>query len=103
MLPNPKSESFPSQLRRERKSAELTLTELAEAAGISNVMPGRYEGGEAVPTMHTWQRLNEALFDEVAEDEEIPTLGTTLEVATIEDLVEELKNRGVVKVHLVFE
>lgn len=102
MLPNPKSENFPSQLRRERKGADLTLTQLAEAAEISNVMPGRYERGEAVPTMQTWQKLNEALFGEEVEVDEIPSFDSSLETATIEALVEELKNRGATKVNVIF-
>lgn len=103
MLPNPKSDNFPTQLRRQRKVAGLTLTQLAEAAGIANVMPGRYERGETVPTMLTWQKLNEVLFGAEAEEEEIPSFESTLENATIEELIEELKNRGVQKVNLVFE
>ncbi|PSU48289.1 XRE family transcriptional regulator [Photobacterium frigidiphilum] len=99
MLPEPNSGNFPRQLRRERKNAELTLAELAESAEISNVMPGRYERGEAVPTMQTWQKLNKALF---GEEGEIPSFDSSLETATIEELVEELKNRGVTKVNLIF-
>jgi len=102
MLPNPKSENFPSQLRRERKNADFTLTELAESADISNVMPGRYERGEAVPTMQTWQKLNEALFGAEAEGDEIPSFESSLETATVEELVEELKTRGATKVNLIF-
>ncbi|MBL4745800.1 MAG: helix-turn-helix domain-containing protein [Flavobacteriaceae bacterium] len=98
--------------------AELTLTELADEAGISNVMPGRYERGEAIPTMQTWKKLNEALFgggsyeiedeliegdDELIKEAHHAGLMSVLELATIEDLVAALKDRGVTDVHLTFK
>jgi len=99
MLPNPKSSNFSSALRNARKAANLTLSELAEKAYISVVMPGRYERGEAKPTMGTWQALNKALYEEL-DDEEVEAeavkqhMGEMLTEATIEDILEELKSRG---------
>ncbi|CAH9060219.1 hypothetical protein PSECIP111951_02236 [Pseudoalteromonas holothuriae] len=58
----------------------------------------RYERGEAVPTIQTWQKLNEALFSEEAEGDEISPFNSSLETAT----VEELKARGATKVNLIF-
>jgi transcriptional regulator with XRE-family HTH domain len=98
MLPNPKSSNFRSALRNARKDAGLTLTELAEAAGISKVMPGRYERGESQPTMYTWQELNKALFE--VDDEEVEAeakkqdVGESLSESTLEQILEELKSRG---------
>ncbi len=98
MLPNPKSSNFPSALRNARKAAGLTLTELATQAGISGVMPGRYERGESQPTMHTWQELNKVLFEvddeEVEEAAKNQDVGESLADATLEQILEELQNRG---------
>lgn len=98
MLPNPKSSNFRSALRGARKDAGLTLSDLADRAGISKVMPGRYERGEAQPTMGTWQELNKALFE--VDDEEVEAeakkqeVGETLADSTLEQILEELKSRG---------
>jgi transcriptional regulator with XRE-family HTH domain len=99
MLPNPKSSNFASALRNARKAADLTLSELAEKAGISVVMPGRYERAEAKPTMGTWQLLNKALYSDLDDDEVEAEavkqhMGESLTEATIEDILEELKSRG---------
>lgn len=98
MLPNPKSSNFPSALRSARKEAGFTLTQLAEEAGISGVMPGRYERGESQPTMGTWQELNKALFE--VDDEEVEAeakkqdIDESLSESTLEQILEELKSRG---------
>ncbi|WP_330113915.1 helix-turn-helix domain-containing protein [Pseudomonas sp. JS3066] len=98
MLPNPKSSNFRTALRAARKEAGMTLSELAAAAGISNVMPGRYERGESQPTMGTWQELNKVLFE--VDDEEIEAeakkqeIGDSLTESTLEEILEELKSRG---------
>ena len=104
--PNPKSSNFRSALRNARKDAGLTLTELADAAGISNVMPGRYERGESQPTMGTWQELNKALFE--VDDEEVEAeakkqeIGESLSDSSIEQILEELKSRGFSTVNLSY-
>lgn len=106
MLPNPKSSNFRSALRNARKDAGLTLTELADAAGISNVIPGRYERGESQPTMGTWQELNKALFE--VDDEEVEAeakkqeIGESLSDSSIEQILEELKSRGFSTVNLSY-
>lgn len=106
MLPNPKSSNFPSALRNARKERDMTLSELADEAGISRVMPGRYERGESQPTMGTWQLLNKVLFD--VDDEEVEAeahrqeVGSTLSEATLEEILEELKGRGFTAVTLAY-
>ncbi|WP_236211324.1 helix-turn-helix domain-containing protein [Metapseudomonas otitidis] len=104
MLPNPRSSSFPAQLRRFRKEAGLTLTQLADEAGISYVMPGRYERGESVPSMPTWQALNKALFKDIDEEEieaeAAKQADLTLKAATVEEILQELKTRGFESVSL---
>ena len=37
------------KLKKWRKSADLTLTQLAEAVGVSDITIGRYERGERTP------------------------------------------------------
>lgn len=107
MLPNPKSSNFSTALRNARKAASLTLSELADKACISVVMPGRYERGEAKPTMGTWQALNKALYEEL-DDEDVEAevvkqhMGEMLTEATIEDILEELKSRGFTNVTLSY-
>ena len=106
MLPNPKSSNFRSALRNARKEAGLTLSELAEHAGISKVMPGRYERGESQPTMGTWQELNKVLFgvdgDEVEAEAKKQEVGETLAESTLEQILEELKSRGFSTVTLAY-
>lgn len=110
MLPNPKSSNFRHALKNARKEAGLNHKELAEKAGISHVMPGRYERGESRPTMSTWQELNKVLFeDEDFEEEDDGTeegvtkksvMALTLTEATIEDILDELSSRGFSNVSL---
>lgn len=104
MLPNPRSSTFPAQLRRARKDAGFTLAELAEEAGISSVMPGRYERGESMPSMSTWQSLNKALFKDIDEEEieaeAAKQADLSLKAATVEEILQELKTRGFQSVSL---
>lgn len=99
MLPNPKSSNFPSALKKAREAKKMTRSELAEAAGVSGVMPGRYERGLVAPTMSTWQDLNAALGEDSVEDE-IVDFTVDIQDASIEDLISELKARGATKVSL---
>lgn len=106
MLPNPKSNNFRSALRNARIEAGLTLSQLADAAGISKVMPGRYERGTTQPTMGTWQELNKVLFevddDEVEAEAVKQEVGNSLSEATLEEILEELKGRGFCSVTLSY-
>lgn len=99
MLPNPKSSNFPLALKKAREAKGMTRLELAQAAGISGVMPGRYERGLVTPTMSTWQDLNAALGEESVEDEALE-YSVDIQDASLEDLISELKARGATKVSL---
>lgn len=113
-LPNPKSSNFRHALKSARKDAGLNHKQLADEAGISHVMPGRYERGESRPTMGTWQELNKVLYgdvedleDEYDDDDDIedgvtkkPSMALTLTEASIEDIMDELTSRGFGKVIL---
>jgi transcriptional regulator with XRE-family HTH domain len=114
MLPNPKSSNFRHALRNARKDASLTHKELADQAGISHVMPGRYERGESRPTMSTWQELNKVFYGEIDElefeEDEVESgpgpkksgMILSLTEASIEDIMDELKDRGFGKVILTW-
>ena len=114
MLPTPKSTTFASELKSERKKAGFTQGDLSEKVGISKIMPGRYERGQSIPTMKTWQRLNQVLFGREATEEEMITVTTpldseslepappTLDTVSVEEIIEELKRRGATQVQLRF-
>jgi transcriptional regulator with XRE-family HTH domain len=72
ILPSTTSKNFPKRLKRIRLNQGLTLAQLAKEAGISTVMPGRYERGESLPSKGTWDKLKKALFPkEIYEPDEI--------------------------------
>lgn len=102
MLPNPQSPKFPSALKAAREQRGMSRAELAKAAGIHEVMPRRYEerdcGEFSSPRMGTWLALNKALGFEVESEKE--DSGVFLSEASLEEIVQELKNR---KVKPIFE
>jgi len=65
-LPKVVDANFRAALKAARIAAGLNYSELARRAGISVVMPARYEDGEhsnaALPSQETWEKLNAALF-----------------------------------------
>lgn len=103
MLPDRLDPSFPDALKQAREERQMSLTDLAQAAGISSTMPGRYENRNSalftVPSLDTWKNLNLALFPEEA-------LGFTVKdkdsQLSIEQLIEQLKAKGAKKINLEF-
>jgi hypothetical protein len=65
-LPKVTDANFPAALREARLAAGLSYGELARRAGVHQVMPSRYENAKhsnaALPSLATWERLNEVLF-----------------------------------------
>ncbi|MFW6448815.1 MAG: CBS domain-containing protein [Halobacteriota archaeon] len=57
----------PSDLRQRRTSLELTQREVAEAAGVSQPLIARIEGGDVDPRLSTLRRIIEALDEAEAE------------------------------------
>lgn len=51
----------PQDLRQRRKSLDLTQSSLAEAAGVSQPLIARIEGGDVDPRLSTLRRIVEAL------------------------------------------
>lgn len=93
MLPESTATNFATELKKARNNQSLTLKELAKKAGISEVMPGRYENGKAVPTIQTWQKLNDALGFEKTKQPELD-----IKKIPTEKLIAELKVRGAVEI-----
>lgn len=104
MLPNRTNKEFPAALKEARELRGLTLTELARKAGISPTMPGRYENTESnlftPPSQETWRKLNDVLFPQVISGSTVTDL--LIKDASIDELVQQLKNRGVKNVSLDF-
>lgn len=104
MLPDRNHPDFPTALKRARNTMNLTLTELAKKAGISSTMPGRYENTKSslftAPSQETWRKLNNALFPSTISTNTIQN--SLLEDASIDELVQQLKNKGVKSVSLDF-
>jgi len=106
MLASPTHKNFANSLRDARKAMGWTQDQLAAEAGISKVMPSRYERGASKPEMDTWLKLNKVLFPDVAdsdldavvEEEEVEVLD--IKDATVEELIQELKSRGFSQVSL---
>lgn len=102
MLPQRNSKEFPTALKLAREKKGLTNTQLAEAIDINTVMIGRYEHSCApkyfsVPSLDTWNKLNNYLFDGV--DSKIEYIKDISEFST-DELINELKNRGAQKINI---
>lgn len=97
-LPDRNSDNFPEALKAARKAKNLSYSDLAKAVGIHVVMPSRYENRDhqdfTAPSQKTWEKLNSFL---TVEEAEFPLAGIP-----IEQLIEEIKRRGVNAVQLSF-
>ena len=98
MLPSPTSPEFPDALKAARESKGFNFTQLAKLCGISPVMPSRYEDRNhssfGPPSNKTWEKLNQVLFDTASSTSTGSNRGKLLDEATIEELVQAIKNRG---------
>lgn len=106
MLPDRLDDSFPAALKKAREQKQLSLTELAERAGISSTMPGRYENrGSKLftpPSLETWRKLNAVLFPEESQDGTVNDKEILLSEASVEQLINQLKKKGAQKLHIEF-
>ena len=106
MLPKPKSADFPKALKAAREAKDLSWSQLAVLCDISSVMPARYENKDSAnfckPSEKTWNRLNKALFGVDATVSPGSHIGRLVSDASVDELVEALKDRGAVKVNLTF-
>lgn len=85
-----------TKMRLARKEKGWTLEEFAKKISVHKVMPGRYELGGTIPSNSTLAKINEQLFE--VELESTSDLEPSLATASVEELIEELKNRGATKV-----
>jgi transcriptional regulator with XRE-family HTH domain len=99
MLPNKSATEFPDALKTARESKHLNFTQLAELCDINPAMPSRYEnrkhGNFGPPSDKTWNKLNQVLFGDTSLTSVEKRL---LEEASIEELIQTLKNRGATSV-----
>ena len=105
MLPNFDSPDFPEALRARREALKLSQTTLAKLAGISTVMPVRYEKKDSSyftrPSYKTWVALNKALGYEVDESAVQTTIDLqkeyvlSLKDVSLDKIAEELQRRGI--------
>lgn len=112
LLPEPTSTDFPAALKAARQKAGLSRSALARAAGIHTVMPRRYEEPEARdfarPTPATKEALEKALVSmpaqttlreerrtEEKEQAQAVLGGPLLLDASIDEIVAELRKRGI--------
>lgn len=113
-LPPATDPTFRTKLREAREARNLSQYALAKLAGVALVMPKRYEDASdkyaTLPNAASWAKLNAALFP--AELEQRPgapeaepranvtqaALGKSLDHASVEEIVAELKRRGAVSV-----
>lgn len=104
MLPRPNTPEFPDALKAAREAKGLNFTQLAKLCDISPVMPSRYEDRQhsnfGPPSDKTWEKLNQVLFD--SEQSDSPS-GKRLEDASIEELIQALKNKGASSVSVTLE
>ncbi|QIA64271.1 helix-turn-helix domain-containing protein [Vibrio astriarenae] len=103
MLPFMDDPDFPMALKQARIHSGISYAELGRKVGIAPAMPARYERGESQPTEMTWHKLNQVLFGESAVVDASGEVSKSLASATVVELVEELKKRGVSKVELHFD
>lgn len=102
-LRNPQNPDFGSDLKKARRTRGWTQHDLAEGAGISEVMVGRYERGPEVPSEKTHASLLKALQtsnEELFESEEADTQVTMLENATTDQILKRLAQLGYSEVSL---
>ncbi|GIC79341.1 helix-turn-helix transcriptional regulator [Moritella sp. F3] len=81
-----------------------TVTDIARLCGVSRTAINAYKTG-AKPRKDMLDRLNEIFSGDVDEQElalQHPAEHITLKDATIDEMVEELKRRGVNRVNLLF-
>lgn len=106
MLPQPDHPEFPSALKRAREALGLNFSQLAKLCDISPVMPSRYEdpkhGNFGPPSKKTWEKLNRVLFDQRTNVIDGGNTNKLLCDATVDELVQALKNRGAASVTLTF-
>lgn len=100
MLPDPSSPDFPAALKAAREAAGLSRSELARRAQIHAVMPRRYEEPGcrefARPSSSTYWALNRALgFHAETAQPAAAEQDVALSEASIEQIVAELKQRGI--------
>lgn len=93
---NPNSDVFHLELRKARIDRGLTQTQLAEALGISKVMPQRYEAdpkssNSARPNALTAKKIKD-FFLGASEKEGV--IGVSLSSIPLEDLLSEIGRRG---------
>lgn len=60
-IPNPKHLNLPSNLRRARKAARLSCSELSRRAGIGTYTVAAIEAGHRIPRIPAVERLGDAL------------------------------------------
>ncbi|SRR5258708_37336546 len=104
-LPRITDPTFRAALREARTAAGISYSELARRAGIHPVMPARYEdeahSNATLPSLKTWEKLNQALFAESAvgaEPEDGGVKTRPLRDAPIDEIIAELKRRGATSV-----
>jgi len=106
MLPRPTSPEFPDALKGARESKGLNFTQLAKLCDISPVMPSRYEDRQhssfCPPSDKTWEKLNQVFFDTSSSTSSDSTGGQLLGEASIEKLIQALKNLGATSVTVTF-
>lgn len=107
-LPPVTDPGFRSALKAAREDMRFSYRELARRAGIHAVMPSRYENADSadatLPSFATWEKLNAALFptDADAGRSTMSPDEMLLKDASVEDIVAELKRRGIASVSIVW-
>ncbi|MFL9918025.1 helix-turn-helix transcriptional regulator [Paraburkholderia fungorum] len=107
-LPPVTDPSFRSALKAARETMRFSYRELARRAGIHAVMPSRYENADSadatLPSYATWEKLNAALFPPDAEAAKSTTSPDEmlLKDASVEEIVAELKRRGIASVNIIW-
>ena len=92
--------SFPEDLRNSRNSLGISQQELADQTGISVVMVGRYERGEAVPSQRTFLLLKKALEEGLFNPSEKEDKDILLSQANTDQIRTRLKELGWQKITL---
>lgn len=102
-LPPPTDPTFRMKLREAREARNLSQYALAKLAGVALVMPKRWEDASdkyaTLPNAASWAKLNSVLFP-ADHDAGMTTAGApkSLDQASVEEIVAELKRRGAVSV-----
>ena len=97
MLPDRNSKDFSLALKKAREEKNISYSELARAIGISPIMPKKYESNASKtrPSQTTWRKLN-SFFQEGSVVEK------SLNNASIEEIIKELRDRGASSVQIIF-